>query len=77
MMQLNSNQITKFWHQIDCNPSNLKMLGYNFDIVLLILDILGYLITLNPFPILDNVKKKCILVNFDPKMTQVNFNGIL
>ena len=54
MTQLNSNQITKFWHQFNRNTLNLKVLGYNFDIMLLILDILGYLITLNPFPILDN-----------------------
>ena len=26
------------------------------------------------FPILDNVKKKYIVVNFNPEMTQDNFN---
>ena len=48
-----------------------------FDILLSILDISGYLITPNLFPIHDKVKKMCIVVNFDPKMTRVNFNGIL
>ena len=41
--------------------------------MVLISEISGYLVVLDLFSMLHNVKR----VNFDPKLTQVNFTGII
>ena len=47
-----------------------------FDILVIFLDINEVLMTPNLFPILDNVKKRHVVVNFDSKMTDDEFDKI-